>query len=77
MGAPKSSSKKNPGRVRKLDGKVVRQALYNGLAIGHGKYYVGYLDGIASETMIKDKNGKPLHFHQIGQLEWPVVAAAK
>lgn len=69
MAAPKSAAQKNPGRIRKLDGKPVRQALYNGLAVGHGKYYAGYLEGIPSETMIKDAKGKPLHFHEIGYLE--------
>lgn len=69
MAAPKSSSQKNPGRIRKLGGDVVKQVLYNGRASGHGKYYAGYIGGVPSESLISDSNGKPLHFNLIGQLQ--------
>lgn len=78
MGAPKSSASKNPGRIRKLGNDVVKQVLYNGRGAGHGKYYAGCIgSGAPSESLIKDSKGVPLHFHEIGRLEWPqrVVAA--
>jgi len=64
MGAPKPL-KDNHQKVRKLNGVVVRRVLYNGRAVGHGKYFTGDVDGV----MIVDDNGKPVPINQIGNLE--------
>lgn len=52
-------------RVRKLDGKVVKACLYNGHAIGHGKYFAAEVEG----KLVVDKNGKPVPFRSCGRLE--------
>jgi hypothetical protein len=60
------SGKKNVHqRVRKLDGVVVQPVLYNGNAIGHGKYYAGNVNG-----QLVEENGRPVPFREIGELVW-------
>lgn len=73
--AKTGSNKKSPGKVRMLDGKVVKIVLYNGKAVGLGKYYSGYVEtgdknAMVSDMMILDENGKPKQFNEIGALEW-------
>lgn len=62
MAAP--NYKKNPGRVRMLDGKKVMPVLYNGRALGHGKYFAGAIN----EIMILDEQKKPVPYNKIGEL---------
>lgn len=52
-------------RVRKLDGKIVKPALYNGIACGHGKYFAAMVE----DKMLLDDNGKPRPFKSVGRLE--------
>ena len=52
-------------RVRKLDGKLVKPILYNGRAVGHGKFFAASIDG----EMLLDETGKPIPILQAGTLE--------
>ena len=62
MAAP--NYKKNPGRVRMLNGQKVVPVLYNGSALGHGKYLAGSIN----ENLILDEDKKPIQFSKIGEL---------
>lgn len=63
--AKTGAKKKNyTGRVRMLDGKVVKPVLYNGKSAGLGKYFAGAVN----EQLVCDENGKPYYFREIGQL---------
>lgn len=65
MGKPKSKSAgAGVNRVRMLDGKVVQNCLYNGIASGHGKYFAAMIDG----QLVLDESGRPLPFKQVGDL---------
>lgn len=59
-------------RIRKFNGKIVKACLYNGRAIGHGKYFAAEIDG----DLVVDENGKPVPFQRCGQLE-PLVSLDK
>ena len=47
-----------------LDGKRVMPVLYNGRALGHGKYFAGAIN----EVMILDEQKKPVPYNKIGEL---------
>lgn len=65
MGKPKSKSQgAGINRVRMLDGKPVQMCLYNGVALGHGKYFAAMMDG----KLLMDANQKPRPFRSVGQL---------
>lgn len=57
-----ASGKKNPGRVRKLDGKLVTPVLCK---YGRGKYMSGMVDG----SVVHDEQGRPIPLMRIGELE--------
>lgn len=64
-GAKTGANKKIDGlKIRMLNGKKVVAVLYNGKAIGHGKYFTGEVEG----KLVCDESGKPLPFRQIGDL---------
>lgn len=65
MAAPKSNSNKSNQKVRKLNGQVVRSVLYNGKAIGYGKYFAAEVNG----QLLLDESGRPLEFRTTGYLE--------
>lgn len=66
MAGAKTGIKKNTGqRVRMLNGKKVVAVLYNGRALGHGKYFAGEVDN----KLICDENGKPFPIQEVGHLE--------
>jgi small ligand-binding sensory domain FIST len=50
--------------VRRVGKTEVKPVLYNGRAIGQGKYFTGSVDG----QIITDLNGKPLPLREIGKL---------
>ena len=62
MAAP--NYKKNPGRIRMLNGDIVQAVLYNGRACGHGKY----LSGSIKDKLVVDEENKPIPFRKIGEL---------
>lgn len=62
MASPKTSAQKGVQRVRKLDGQVVRPVLYNGRAVGHGKYFAAEVNG----QLVLDESGKPEQYRQVG-----------
>lgn len=65
MGKPKSKGgSAGINRVRMLNGKVVQNCLYNGIATGHGKYFAAMVDG----QLILDDTGRPLPFRSVGEL---------
>jgi hypothetical protein len=65
MGKPKSKGVgAGVNRERMLNGKVVQNCLYNGIASGHGKYFAAMVDG----QLIVDENGRPLPFREVGVL---------
>jgi hypothetical protein len=64
MAAPKTQAQKGTQRVRKLDGQVVRSVLYNGRALGHGKYFAAEVAG----QLLCDETGRPLQFRDVGEL---------
>lgn len=72
--AATGQKKKNPGKVRMYQGKVIRPVLYNGRAIGQGLFYGGHIvdpsqrDATAWDLMVKDENGVPVPLDQIGEL---------
>jgi len=66
--AKHGSGKKLPQKVRKLGEKLVKMVLYNGKAIGHGKYFTGEVDG----QLVLDANGKPVPLRSIGELVWDI-----
>jgi uncharacterized protein YwbE len=68
IGAKVGSGKKQAQKIRKLGEKVVKMVLYNGRNIGHGKYFVGEVDG----KLVEDANGKPVPFREIGELVWDI-----
>lgn len=51
-------------KIRVVDGKRVLPVLYNGRAVGHGKYFAASIDG----QLMLDADGKPLKFRQVGEL---------
>jgi hypothetical protein len=52
-------------RFRVLNGQKVTPVLYNGRAIGHGKY----LSGSVAGQLVTDEAGVPIRWKQIGTLE--------
>lgn len=64
MAAPKLAAQKGTQKRRMLDNKVVRNVLYNGQAVGHGKFMAAEVDG----QLLLDETGKPLPFNQVGEL---------
>ena len=65
MAAPKTQAQKGQQRTRKIDGQIVRPVLYNGRAVGHGKYLAGEVNG----QLVLDESGRPLQYRILGQLE--------
>lgn len=66
-GPAKTGLKKNVNdkvRVRMLEGQKVQMCLYNGRAVGHGKYYAAMINN----ELLLDQDGKPLPFHGVGEL---------
>ena len=66
-GPAKTAIKKNQSekvKVRMLNGRKVQLCLYNGRAVGHGKYYAAMLD----DKLIEDQNGRPLEYNAVGEL---------
>ena len=55
-----------PQKLRRLNGKVVRPVLYNGRALGHGKYFAGEVDN----QLVCDAQGKPFYFKTIGTVSY-------
>ena len=67
MAAAKTgSNKKIPQKVRKLGEKIVKIVLYNGKAVGHGKYFAAEVDG----QLVTGDNDKPLPYRSVGELIW-------
>jgi len=66
MAAPKSSTDKFHGKVRKLNGKPAKAVLYNGRAIGGGKYMAGEVDG---KLVMFEGTNVPAKLRLIGNLE--------
>lgn len=64
--AKTGSGKKTPRKVRMFNGKLVKNVLYNGKAVGHGKYFAAEVDG----ELLLDADGKPVPFRSTGTLEW-------
>lgn len=65
MGKPKSKSQgAGVNRIRMLNGKTVQTCLYNGSAIGHGKFFAAMVDG----QIILDNKGRPVPFRSVGDL---------
>jgi len=65
MSIGKTASNKNvQARVRMLDGKKVVATFFNGRATSEGKYLAGMVD----DQLVLDANGRPVPFHQIGEL---------
>lgn len=69
-------SKKNPGRVRRLDGLVVKPFLFDGRAGGYGKYWAGYRpdntkkDQTVWDAAVLDEDGRPVEFRLCGVLSY-------
>lgn len=64
--AKTGGNKKTDGlKVRMYEGKKVTPVLYNGRAVGHGKYLAGDIGG---GVLVLDANGKPMKFKSIGAL---------
>ena len=64
MAAPKTAAQKGTQRQRMLNGEPVKAVLYNGKAVGLGKYFTGEVGG----KLVCDDTGKPLPITDIGQL---------
>jgi hypothetical protein len=64
MAAPKTKAEKGTQRTRMFNGQPVRNVLYNGKHLGHGKYFAGEVGG----QLVCDETGKPLHFRAVGEL---------
>jgi hypothetical protein len=47
-----------------FNGQPVRNVLYNGKHLGHGKYFAAEVGG----QLVCDDTGKPLHFRAVGEL---------
>ena len=62
--AVKNKQKQEGQRVWRLNGEEVRPCLYNGRAVGHGKYYAAMINGA-----LVCENDVPLHFRSVGALE--------
>lgn len=52
-------------RYRMLEGKKVTPVLYNGRAIGHGKFMAASVDG----QMLYGEDGIPLPYNSVGELQ--------
>lgn len=65
MAAPTGRKVIEGQRVRKLDGKLVKPVLYNGRAVGHGKFFAASIDG----ELLLDETGKPIPIREVGALE--------
>jgi hypothetical protein len=50
--------------VRRIGKDAVKVVLYNGRAVGHGKYLTGEVDG----KIVTNAIGVPLRLREIGQL---------
>lgn len=59
-----SSKNKENQRHRFLNGKKVNPVMYNGRAVGHGKYLAGEVEG----KLVLDSTGKPEQYMNIGSL---------
>jgi len=64
MAGPNSKFIDSRARVRKLNGNVVKPCLYNGNAVGHGKYYAA----MVNDVLVLDANKKPFQFRDCGEL---------
>lgn len=66
MAQAKTANNKKRGsqRERYLDGQKVTLCVYDGRAAGHGKYKAGMI----GDALVQDNNGRPIPYHQIGEL---------
>jgi hypothetical protein len=64
MAAPKTQAQKGTQKTRMFNGQPVRIVLYNGRALGHGKYFAAEVGG----QLISDEEGRPLHYRNVGEL---------
>jgi hypothetical protein len=65
MAATKTSAQKGIQKRRMLEGQVVRPVLYNGRAIGQGKYFAAEVNG----QLVMDQDGRPMQFRLCGATE--------
>ena len=65
MAAPKTQAQKGTQKRRMLGDQVVRPVLYNGRAIGHGKYLAAEING----QLVLGSDGRPQQYRQTGVLE--------
>lgn len=64
MAKPSKSGDKSGLKTRKVGDKAVIATLYNGNAVGHGKYFAGMVDN----ALVCDNTGKPLPLREVGVL---------
>ncbi len=64
MAAPKTQAHKGTQKRRMLGDQVVRAVLYNGRAIGKGKFMAAEVNG----QLVLDENGQPAQYRQTGVL---------
>lgn len=57
--AKTASNKKGPQRVRKLNGELVKPCLYNGRAVGGGKYLAAMK---VNGDLVLDEQGVPVQY---------------
>jgi hypothetical protein len=50
--------------VRRIGKDPVKPVLYNGKAVGEGKYFTGEVNGV----VVRDSNGRPIPLREIGEL---------
>lgn len=64
MSSPGSKKSNVVQKQRMHNGQKVIPCLYNGRALGHGKYFAAM---IGSELQV-DEDGKPFYYREFGQL---------
>ncbi len=63
--AVKQKQKQEGQRAWMFNGQQIRPVLYNGRAVGEGKYFAASVNG----ELLLDENGTPHQFRKIGTLE--------